>query len=233
MKTRSAREIRALLFDLDGTLIDTIALILASMRHATHTVLGHTPPDDVLMRGVGVPLGTQMRAISAPHADELASAYRAHNWGIHDELIAEYPGVEEVLADLSARGMPMGIVTSKSRNVAVRGIGLFGIEKYVSVVVTADDTEKHKPEPDPLFRAAELLGVPLDECGYVGDSPYDMRAAISGGAVAVAALWGAFPAEEVLEPGPDFALRLPTEILELLDGDEERFRAGCAGSISL
>ncbi|MDH4139401.1 MAG: HAD-IA family hydrolase [Coriobacteriia bacterium] len=223
---RSASEIRAVLFDLDGTLVDTVALILASMRHATHTVLGYTPPDEVLMQGVGVPLATQMHAFSVEHAEELVRTYRAHNWEIHDELIAEYPGAEDVLGELAARGMPMGVVTSKSRSVATRGIERFELQRYLRVVVCADDTTRHKPEPDPLVRAAGLLGVPLDECAYVGDSPYDMQAALAGGAIAVAALWGAFAPHAVLGPRPHFALRFLGDILPLLDGEEQRFRIG-------
>ncbi|MDP2183397.1 MAG: HAD-IA family hydrolase [Actinomycetota bacterium] len=214
-----ALPLRAVLFDLDGTLIDTVALILASMRHATEAVLGAALPDEVLMQGVGIPLDTQMRAISPDHAEELLLAYREHNWEVHDELIAEYPGTEEVLVELARRGLPMGIVTSKSRRVAMRGIERFNLARYFEVIVCSDDTEVHKPDPLPLELAADQLGVRLSQCAYVGDSPYDMQAALAGGAYAIAALWGASSAEEMLAPGPDVALE---SIAELSDVDTAR-----------
>lgn len=212
-----ARALRAVLFDLDGTLIDTIALILASMRHATEDVLGQALSDDVLMQSVGIPLAAQMAEFAPDRVEELLLSYREHNWGIHDELIAEYPGTETVLAELESRGIPMGIVTSKSRRVAMRGIERFGLEHYFGVIVCSDDTERHKPDPLPLQVAAERLGVPLSQCVYVGDSPFDMEAALAGGAFAIAALWGAFSAKDVLAPGPDRAIENMGELIGVLE----------------
>jgi pyrophosphatase PpaX len=195
----------AVLFDLDGTLIDTIDLILASMRHATTEVLGEALPDAVLMHNVGVPLRVQMREFSVEHAEDLLRVYREHNEIVHDGLVAEYPGIEPALAALVEQGYPLGIVTSKSRPVALRGLSRFGLEKYFETIVAYEDTEIHKPEPEPLLEAARRLGVPIGRCAYVGDSPHDMTAAKAAGAVAVAALWGPFP-ERVLEPGPALAI---------------------------
>jgi pyrophosphatase PpaX len=216
--------IEAVLFDLDGTLIDTIALILASMRHATTTVLGREYSDDELLCGVGTPLVYQMRELSATHADELMSAYREHNWEHHDALIEEYPGVDAMLEGVAARHIPMGIVTSKSRPVAERGLELLGLGDHFEVVVCAEDTERHKPEPDPLIHAATAIGADRATCIYVGDSPFDMRAAKAAGVVPVAAMWGAFPAEAVLEPQPTFAISHPDELVELMSGEAGQFR---------
>ncbi|MBE0416326.1 MAG: HAD-IA family hydrolase [Coriobacteriia bacterium] len=217
--------VRALLFDLDGTLIDTVALILSSFRHATNEVLGSPLPDEVLMRNVGVPLAVQMREFAPEHADELLRVYREHNSRIHDDMVAEYPGTRETLEELAGHGFPMGVVTSKGTPMTRRGLDAFGLGRFFEVVVTSDDVEIFKPEPHPLLRAAELIGVPAEECLYLGDSPHDMSAAIAAGSVSVAALWGAFDAEAVLEPGPEFALRAIGELPRLLDGSGEEFRA--------
>lgn len=214
---------RAVLFDLDGTLIDTVALIRESMRYATREVLGVTLPDEVLMHNVGIPLLTQMREFSPEHAEELVTVYRAHNAEVHDELIAEYPGTEAVLGELAERGLPLGIVTSKSSPVALRGIRLFGLEHYFSAIVCADHVERHKPDPFPVLEGARLLGQDPRACMYVGDSPHDMRAAIDAGAVSVAALWGAFEAERVLEPRPEFAVQNITDLPRLLSGEAKTF----------
>jgi pyrophosphatase PpaX len=199
--------VRAVLFDLDGTLIDTIELIRVSFRHATKTVLGEALPDALTMANVGQPLRTQFEELAPGRADELVSAYREFNRAHHDEMAKAYPGTVEVLEAIAARGIPMGVVTSKGTEGATRGLELFGLTGFFEVIVSADDVPIHKPDPYPLRAAAGLLGVPLEYCVYIGDSPHDMQAAVSGGAIAVAALWGAFTKRDLLEPGPPFALR--------------------------
>jgi pyrophosphatase PpaX len=215
--------VEAVLFDLDGTLIDTVELILTSFRHATREVLGESLPDQVMMAGVGKPLIKQMREFAPEHADELLRVYREHNAEAHDRMVREYPGTEEVLAGLADEGMPMGVVTSKGTPMTLRGLRLFDLERYFGVVVTADMVELHKPDPHPVRHAAELLGVDVTRCVYLGDSPHDMEAALASGAIAVAALWGAFTTEQVLEPKPHFALSSIRELPALLAGDGERF----------
>lgn len=223
-----AHSVRALLFDFDGTLLNTIPLILASFRHATAVVLGTPLSDEVLLRDVGVPLVRQMHDISPEHTEELVRVYREHNFEYHDEMALEYPGTEQALESLRERGFPMGVVSSKTGPGLKRGLELYGLDRFFDVVVGCDDTERHKPDPEPLRYAAELLGVPLEHCAYIGDSEHDMAAAVRGGAVAIAALWGPFEPERVLGPGPDYALRSILELPELLDGDGSRFRVGAA-----
>jgi pyrophosphatase PpaX len=212
------------LFDLDGTLIDTIELILASARHATEVVLGEALPDDVLRHNIGVPLRDQFAEYAPDHVSELLAAYRAHNDAVHDELIAEYPGTEEALEAISAAGYRMGIVTSKSGPVARRGLEFFGLERYFETLVGFEDTEVHKPEAVPVIEAARRMGVAPERCMYVGDSPHDMASGIAAGALTSAALWGPFP-ERVLEPGPDFALGCLGDLPLLLAGELERYLA--------
>ncbi len=208
--------IEAVLFDLDGTLLDTLELILTSFRHASMAVLGEVLPDELLLRDMGKPLGIQLRDIAPEHADELLRAYREHNALHHDEMASAFPGVVGVLEQLSAANMPMGVVTSKGTPMANRGLEVFGIRRYFDVVVTADDVLVHKPDPYPLRHAAATLGVDLANSVYLGDSPHDMVAARAGGAVAIAALWGAFPEQEVLASRPDYALHSITELPGLL-----------------
>jgi pyrophosphatase PpaX len=212
------------LFDLDGTLIDSEALILASMRHATAEVLGEALPDDVLMFNVGVPLRVQMHEFSDEHAEELLTAYRAHNDIVHDDLLGEYAGTREGLQALVDAGYRMAIVTSKSRPVAFRGLDRYELAGFFEVMVAFEDTEIHKPQPEPLLEAAARLGVPIERCAYVGDSPHDMNAAIAAGAVPVAALWGPFR-ERVTEPGPAVALESLPELAAILGGERRAVHA--------
>lgn len=219
-------ELEAVLFDFDGTLVDTAELIFTSFRHTAATVLGRELSRDVLLKNVGMPLKQQMEVIAPGRGDEMVAVYREHNHSHHDELARAFPHAEEVLADLAGRGMPMAVVTSKGQVAVALGVGLVGVDRYVGTVVTADDVPIHKPDPYPLQHAADVLGVDVTRCIYVGDSPHDMTSALDAGAIAVAALWGAFTEDEVLEPGPQYALSDILELLELLDGDPERFATG-------
>ena len=195
------REIGCVLFDLDGTLIDTIGLIRESMRYATGAVLGSPLPDEVLMRNVGVPLAVQMREFSEEHAEELLRVYREHNDRVHDVLVREYPGVEPALERIAAAGVPMAIVTSKMRRVAMRGLERFSLDRFFDVIVGADDVEIHKPDPFPLVHTARLMGAEPAACAYVGDSPHDMSAASAAGMLAVGATWGVSSPERLREAG--------------------------------
>lgn len=210
-------QLEVVLFDLDGTLVDTIEMIRTSMRHATATVLGKALPDAVLMKNVGVPLARQMREFSEEYADELLKVYREHNAEIHDAYIAEYPGVEAALGALSER-YRLGVVTSKSTPLAWRAVDHFGLRDYFELLVGSDDVDRHKPDPFPLLYAMEQLGTTPDRCAYVGDSPHDMAAALGAGALAIAALWGGFTREEVLAPGPQLSASSMAEVAALLLG---------------
>jgi len=217
------KELRAILFDLDGTLIDTVELIRVSFRYATEKVLGQAIPDEITMANVGQPLRQQFTDMAPDHVEELLDVYRAFNRAHHDELAHAYPDTLATVKGLAAAGVRMGVVTSKGGPTAMHGLELFGIAGYFEVIVTADDVPVHKPDPYPLRYAADEMGVPLEYCVYLGDSPHDMEAAISGNAISVAALWGAFSAADVLAPGPEYALDTIGQLPALLNGSAERF----------
>lgn len=216
---------RAVLFDLDGTLLDTIALILASFRHATTTVLGAPLPDAVLLRNVGVPLAAQMAEFDPERAEELLAVYRAHNGEIHDDMVEAYPGTGEALTIIGRSGMPMAVVTSKSRPLAERGLDITGLRDHFPVVVACEDTERHKPDPAPLELAADTLGVDLRYCVYVGDSPHDVAAARQGGAVAIGVTWGVTSEAEMIAARPDAVIDSIDELIVLLDDACSRVRS--------
>ncbi len=217
--------VRAVLFDLDGTLIDTVPHILASFRHATAEVLGAALPDDVLLMHVGVPLARQMRFFTDDEevAEALLAAYRRYNHATHDEMARLYDGTAETLSALHARGIPLGVVTSKSTRMAIRGIELFDLGRFFSVVVTADDVTLHKPDPYPVLHAAHLIGEAPEACLYVGDSPHDIQSGRDAGALTAAAPWGVATAERLLEAGPDFLLGDVRDVVSLMAGDGARF----------
>jgi pyrophosphatase PpaX len=195
---------QAILFDLDGTLLDTRELILSSFRYATRVVLGEQLPDERLLPYIGIPLIYQMRRIAPEHADELMRVYREHNARVHDELIRYFEGTREALEELCDEGRRLAVVTSKRNEPAHRGLERFGLEDYFQLIIGSDDTDKHKPDPEPLLLAAARLSVPPAACVYVGDSPFDMQAARSAGITAVGALWGMFSREDLTQGGAQY-----------------------------
>lgn len=203
------------LFDLDGTVVDTVELIVESFRHATRTVLGRDLPDEHILAGVGRPLRAQMERLSREHAGELYDVYREYNHRRHDELIRGYEGIEEVLGELRAAGRRLGLVTSKSRDTTDMAFRALGLAGRFDAVVTAGDTAEHKPSPEPLLLCLEMLGAGGTRAIYVGDSPFDVQAGAAAGMATAAVAWGVFGREALLAARPDFWVERPLELVAL------------------
>jgi pyrophosphatase PpaX len=203
------------LFDLDGTLIDSGAAILASFHHATETVLGRRYADEVVMASVGGHgIHRQMAAFDPDRVDELVDAYRAHNLDVYRQ-IRLFPGIEAVLERLRDEGRKLGVVTVKSRMTVDLTFELLPLASFFTTVVTGDDVQRHKPDPDALLLALERLGG--GSAAYVGDSPFDVQAAKAAGMGAIAVTWGGIHGRDRLEPEQPVALvDRPGELLGVL-----------------
>ena len=208
-----------ILFDLDGTLLDTHDMILESMQYTINEVDGQNQNDEKLMAGVGTPLLDQMLHFTAGNktrAEELVNIYRAYNDAIHDENIHAFPGTKEALGMLAQAGCRMGVVTSKRHAMAQRGLEMSGIADHFQCLIGHDDWPEHKPAPGPILRGCELLGV-APECSlYVGDSPFDIQAGNAAGCATAAALWGMFPREALAAERPTFMCDSLTELADRL-----------------
>jgi pyrophosphatase PpaX len=208
---------QTVLFDLDGTLIDSGAAILASFHHATETVLGRRFADDVVMASVGGHgIHRQMAAFDAERVDELVDAYRAHNLDLYRQ-IRLFPGIDAVLERLRDEGRELGVVTVKSRGTVELTFELLPLGTFFDAVVTGDDVERHKPEPDALQLALERLGGEPGSTAYVGDSPFDVQAARAAGMGAIAVTWGGIHGRDRLAPEePDALVDRPGDLLGVL-----------------
>jgi pyrophosphatase PpaX len=207
-----------ILLDLDGTVIDTVALIRESHRHAVRTVLGREMSDEQLVSQVGRPLIEQMQVFSPEHADELFRVYREWNHANTAALIASYDGIDGVLAALKADGRTLGIVTSKSRDAVDLAFASIPIEHYFDVVITADDSTLHKPNAEPVLAGFEALGRSLNGGCYVGDAPFDLQAAAAAGVAGIGVTWGFFPRSALEAEKPRVIVDTPEELLSTLRG---------------
>jgi pyrophosphatase PpaX len=205
------------LFDLDGTLIDSGAMILASFKHAAQDVLGLDVPDEQILAAVGGPgLLEQMRTLDATRVDDLVASYRAHNEPLHANLQA-CRGMLRLLGELDEEARTLGIVTAKRRATVDLAFAVLPLERYFDVVVTSDETERLKPHPDPILRAVELAEADPARTAYVGDSPFDVQAAKAAGVGAIAVTWGNIHSAEVLRAEePDAVVDDPEELYGVL-----------------
>jgi pyrophosphatase PpaX len=190
------------LFDLDGTLADTIPLIVASYQHAFRTVLAEEVEEGRARAWIGRPLLPALLEESPEHGHELDHAYREWNLANTARLIQRYPGVPELLADLTAAGVTVAVATSKRRETARLALHSVGIDHLIQVAAGLEDTTRHKPRPEPLLHAAAELGVDPATCAYVGDATVDVLAARAAGMAAVAVTWGAGERDALVAAGP-------------------------------
>lgn len=209
--------LRTFLFDLDGTLIDSIRLILDSYHHALRC---HNLPaltDEHWLSGVGTPLRVQFAPWKEDPAlfEALIVSYREFNLANHDRMVTVYSGVADVVGALKRAGYGVGLVTSKNRHGATLGLRLAGIHDHMDVLIGADDVENPKPHPEPVEKAMSLLGADRASTVYIGDSIHDMLSGRAAGVRTAAALWGPFGREHLEGATPDYWLERPEEILRL------------------
>lgn len=208
------------LLDLDGTVIDSVALIRESHRHAVRTVLGEDWDDARLVANVGRPLLEQMAVFSPERSEELYRVYREWNHANTAALLLPYEGVQDALLALRDAGRRLGVVTSKSRDAVDLAWdvlpwcrGLFDVE------ITADDTAVHKPRPEPVLAALERLGAGVEGACYVGDAPFDIQAGNAAGVTTIAVTWGFFPLSDLVVDAPDLVCATPAELLRTCLGE--------------
>lgn len=190
------------LFDLDGTVLDTHDAIVDGLRYATQKVLGRIIPDDVLVAEVGQPLVHQMNTFAEGNEElreELLTIYRSRNERDLDERTHPYAGIAELIDELKAEGYTVAVVTSKREALAIKSLKAFGLYDKFARVNGMESSKGHKPDPDPLIQAANDLGVSLDRCIYIGDSPFDMQAGHGAHIPVIGVTWGKFFSRETLK----------------------------------
>lgn len=207
--------INCVLFDLDGTLIDTNQLIIDSFQYTLKRHIGIDVPAAEIILTFGRPLADILEEYCFDKAADMLQTYREYNESRHDTTTKLIPGVKETLSQLKSAGVILGVVTGKRRQLALRGLRLFGLDAYMQVIVTPEDTTEHKPHPAPVLKALELLGEQPDHTVMVGDSTLDLACARAAGTYTAAVGWSVAPRKLLLAEKPDFVLHRMTDLVDI------------------
>ncbi|GAF65635.1 pyrophosphatase PpaX [Bacillus sp. TS-2] len=210
--------IDTILFDLDGTLINTNELIIESFLYTLEQYKpGEYKREDVISF-IGPPLVDSFQQVEPSKVDEMVQTYRAYNHKHHDQLVTEYEGVYEALEKLSKEGYKLAVVTTKIKDTAFMGLKLTGLDAFFDVVVGLDDVSKSKPDPEPLDLALEKLGSSRERAMMVGDSQYDVLAGKNAGIPTAAVAWSIKGEDFIRSLEPTYMLNDMRDLLEILGG---------------
>jgi len=214
---KAQRPLRVVLFDLDGTLIDSTDLIVESYAH-TYRTHGRVMTPEQIASELGLPLHDTLARYF--HGDDLKAAtatYLEFNLARHDDGVRNMAGVVDLVHRLRAAGMRLGVVTSKLRDTARRGLALCRLDGMFEHLIAKEDTRRHKPDCEPLLLALALLQADAEETAYVGDSPLDVEAADGAGVRSIAALWRPITEEAFGGREPDAFAHTPAEAADILE----------------
>jgi len=208
----------AVLFDLDGTLLDSIDLLLDCMQYAFAN-RPIAPTRAQWTEGIGTPLRQQLRDwhVAEHELEQVVGRYRVHQDVHLERMTSLFPGAVEVLQWARLERLPVGVVTSKGRGMTTRSLRHVGLTDAFDVIITADDTARHKPDPLPVQQALQQLGVPPERALFVGDSTHDMHAGRRAGTFTGAALWGPFSRASLETTSPTHWLTSLHDIAPLVE----------------
>lgn len=207
-----------ILFDLDGTLLDTMKLIITSYQKTIEHFTGKTVETTQISKLVGTSIHNILSHFQVEPNGETIGFYKKTSASMHDTMVVIYPGVEETLQLLKEKKVKIGLVTSKVKELAAMGLALFSLEPFFDIMLCMEDTAKHKPDPEPVLEACRRMGIrDLSRVLMVGDSPFDIRCAKQACAKTAAVTWSDFSSEELAAEEPDYMLASMGELIKLLD----------------
>ena len=208
---------KAILFDLDGTLLDTNELIVKSFQH---TIAVHEQREldaEIIRAFFGKTAKALLEFLAPDKVEEMTTTYRAYQSAHHDEWAKIFVGVREVIQEFYDAGMLLGIVTSKKNATAMRGLKLFDLDKYFTVVISAEQCQHTKPHPEPVQLALTKLGLAPQDCLMVGDSPFDILSGRGACVETVAVRWSEVPWPDVMAAEPDYIINTMAELISLAE----------------
>lgn len=211
----------AVLWDLDDTLLETLPERMTALDHAYFACLGERTDPLALWRSHrGGTLEALGRRLLGDDYLRFVTAYRERYFALQRPC-RPFTGIEHVLETLTQAGIPMAVVTAKISWGAIDELTRGGILRHFQAVIGVDDTDAHKPDPEPIFAALNRMLIDsVDDVLFVGDSPADMFAARNAGCASAAALWATLDEELLRDAGPDHVVERPIELLPLILGAE-------------
>lgn len=209
--------IKAVLFDLDGTLLDTNELIYKSFYYTFKEGLNLELSKDQITSMFGQPLQDSFKDYSKEEEiDNLIKMYREYNESLHDNMCDAFLGVNELLNELKRRNIKIGIVTSKRDILARRGMKIANIIDYMDVIVTPECTDKHKPNREPAIYACNKLNIEPKEAIMVGDSHFDLMCGKDAGCKTCGVKYTALDIKRLEEVNPDYFIDEPMDLLDFI-----------------
>lgn len=216
--------IKTMLFDLDGTIIDTNELIIRSFIESLKGVVPESFGREHIIPSMGQPLTDQMRLFSGlEEVSHLVAAYREVNLRLHDEFVKSFDYVNEVLETLHGKGIQIGVVTTKMRLTTERGLKYVGLADYIDAIVTIDDVVNPKPHPEPVSMAIKLLGADPATTIMVGDSIVDMQSAKAAGTLAIGVAWSLKGEQILKDAGADHVIHDMRDLYSFVGMESEPF----------
>lgn len=209
-------KIDTILFDLDGTLIDTTELIIASFTHTLEHYFPGQYTREQMIQYIGPPLVDTFTEIDKERAEEMLKRYIEHNHTYHDELVKEYDGVYETVKALHEARFKLGIVTSKMREGTMLGLRLTKLEPFFQTIITVDDVTNGKPHPEPLMKAMEQLGASPETTLMVGDSDHDILGGKNAGTKTAGVCWTIKGEDYLRSFEPDYMLKNMRDLLQIV-----------------
>ncbi|KHE72117.1 pyrophosphatase PpaX [Halobacillus sp. BBL2006] len=210
--------IGTILFDLDGTLIDTNELIIASFTHTISQYSDREYRREEILEFIGPPLRESLRKINPDRVEEMIETYRKHNIEHHHDYVKAYDGVVDTIHKLNEQGYRLGIVTTKMRNTVHMGLELTGLNGLFETVVTLDDVLNAKPHPEPIVKALDALDAKASESLMVGDNTHDIEAGQNAGTKTAGVAWTVKGRDVLDKLHPDYMLTHMSELLEITGG---------------
>lgn len=211
--------VNTVIFDFDGTVADTNQVIINSWQHAYRTIRGREEEISEIVKSFGEPLDVTMKKVfPSEKAHEAMEIYRSYQVKHFKEMIELFPGMKELFQKLKVLGYRVAIVTSRKRNTTVEGLIAFGLMDYIDYIVTCDDTDKHKPDPEPVNLVLEHFNIEPSEAIMVGDSMFDIKCAHNAGVKAVLVGWHVAVSEADLKgsQGPEHVIEEAMELVDII-----------------
>lgn len=213
--------VEAVIFDLDGTLADTFALIVSAWNASVGRHTGKVYTDDEVISRFGIPdpqmIRRELTGVSGDACDEAVEIYHAHYADRHAHVVTPFEGIDELLRELRRRHLPLGLMTGKGRRSAKITLEALGWSQIFAAVVTGEDIEHQKPHPAGPLAVARALQIPPQHCAFVGDSPADIGAGKAAGMITVAAGWHPVYLEQIRQMEPDLWAEIPADVLRVVE----------------